>query len=69
MEILYTMQLINDLTGSPKSANYQAYIKDGKGEKLWHGRILRHRRKQGVWKLINLAISQFEKEGGDTGKS
>ena len=68
-EVLYTMDIINDLTGSPKVGNYRVQIKNGKEEELWHGRVVRHRRKQGVLKLVDLAISQFEKEGGDTQKS
>ena len=67
-EILYTMTITNDLSGSPKSGNYHVRITNGKEEELWHGRVLRHRQKQGVLKLVDLAISQFEKEGGDTRK-
>ena len=68
-EVLYTMDIVNDLTGSPKVGNYRVHIKNGKEEELWHGLVMRHRRKQGVLKLVDLAISQFEKEGGDTRKS
>ena len=64
-EVLYTMNIVNDLTGSPKVSNYRVQIKNGKEKEIWHGRGLRHRRKQGIFKLLDLAISQFEKEGGD----
>jgi len=63
-ELLYRLTISNDATGSPKVGNYQATLCDGIGKEVWRGRILKHRRKQGLFKLLVSTITKLEKEGG-----